>query len=182
MHPIICPTRARYYDFLTPPTRWLVRLSPFLDLFTRHLRESIYGIENFDLSLDNPDRSAAKIFITSLPAALTPHIHSIKISLHGSLAATGMGHMTPHSVLLGLMGEDPESVEVGRLGRVLDETKGIGQVVLGVEGGGRRVKLDLDKDLVSASKASCPNGFSFNRRLTRRAFYSSLPDDQDART
>jgi hypothetical protein len=67
-----------------------------------------------------------------------------------------MGHMTPHSVLLGLMGEDPESVEVGRLGKVLNEVKGVGEVTLGVSttgdaGGsaqGRRVKFDLDKDLV----------------------------------
>lgn len=55
--------------------------------------------------------------------------------------------MTPHSVLLGLMGADPESVEVGRLGVVLDEVKAVGEVSLGV-GGGKRVKFDLDKDLV----------------------------------
>lgn len=93
---------------------------------------------------------AAKIFILSIPPAMVPHIHALKVSLHGSLAATGLGHMTPHSVLLGLMGEDPESVEVGRLGVIMDEVKAVGEVFLGVgkDGKGKRVKFDLEKDLV----------------------------------
>lgn len=75
----------------------------------------------------------------------------MKISLHGSLAATGMGHMTPHSVLLGLMGEDPENVQVGRLGKVMDEVEAVGEVALGLAGGStKRVKFDLERDLVSA--------------------------------
>jgi hypothetical protein len=97
---------------------------------------------------------AAKIFITSLPPTLIPHIHTLKVSLHGSLAATGLGHMTPHSVLLGLMGEDPVSVEVGRLGVVMDEVKAVGEVLLGVGEGGKRVKFDVNKDLVSPCRVS----------------------------
>ena len=31
--------------------------------------------------------------------------------------------MTPDATLLGLMGEDPETVEVGRLEKVMDEVK-----------------------------------------------------------
>jgi hypothetical protein len=99
---------------------------------------------------------AAKIFITSLPTTLFPHIHTLKVSLHGSLAATGLGHMTPHSVLLGLMGEDPVSVEVGRLGVVMDEVKAVGEVLLGVGEGGKRVKFDVNKDLVSPPRISYP--------------------------
>ena len=59
--------------------------------------------------------------------------------------------MTPHAVLLGLMGEDPISVEVGRLGVIMDEVKAVGEVLLGVGGGGKRVKFDFKKDLVSKS-------------------------------
>lgn len=60
--------------------------------------------------------------------------------------------MTPNAVMLGLMGEDPETVEVGRLGVVLDEVKAVGQIDLGLaDGDHKRVKFDLDKDLVSAS-------------------------------
>jgi hypothetical protein len=92
---------------------------------------------------------AAKIFTHSLPRPMFDYIHSLKVSLHGSLAATGMGHMTPHAVLLGLMGEDPETVEVGRLGVVIDEVRAVGQIDLGLDGGEhRRVRFDFDKDLV----------------------------------
>lgn len=95
--------------------------------------------------------SAAKIFTHSLPTEMWDHIYSLKVSLHGSLAATGVGHMTPNAVLLGLMGEDPETVEVGRLGVVVDEVRAVGQIDLGLEGGDhRRVRFDFDKDLVSA--------------------------------
>jgi hypothetical protein len=62
--------------------------------------------------------------------------------------------MTPHSVLLGLMGEDPVSVEVGRLGVVMDEVKAVGEVLLGVGKGGKRVKFDVNKDLVSPCRVS----------------------------
>ena len=58
--------------------------------------------------------------------------------------------MTPHAVLLGLMGEDPESVEVGRLSRVMDEVKSVGEIGLGSQ----RLKFDLIRDLVSFSRKS----------------------------
>lgn len=94
---------------------------------------------------------AAKIFVHSLPTNMHAHITSLKCSLHGSLAATGMGHMTPHATLLGLMGEDPETVQVGRLERVMDEVKAAGGLELGLKGeeGGKRIKFDLEKDMVS---------------------------------
>lgn len=93
---------------------------------------------------------AARIFLHSLPHSLYSHIHSLKISLHGSLAATGMGHMTPHATFLGLMGEDPETVPVGRLEKVMDEVKEAGSFELGLPEGydGVRVKFDLGRDLV----------------------------------
>ena len=68
-----------------------------------------------------------------------------------------MGHMTPHAVLLGLMGEDPESVQVGRLGKVMDEVKAVGEVELGLVKGNKRVKFDLERDLVSVT--SIPLGW-----------------------
>ena len=84
------------------------------------------------------------------------HIHSLKVSLHGSLAATGMGHMTPHATLLGLMGQDPETVPVGRLEKVMDEVKAAGGFELGLPEGyeGIRVKFELDRDLVSVLVAA----------------------------
>ena len=33
-------------------------------------------------------------------------IHSLRITLHGSLAMTGEGHLTPNAIIAGLMGYD----------------------------------------------------------------------------
>ena len=115
---------------------------------------SVQPAKILETTADIADCRAARIFTHSLPAALIPHIHSLKVSLHGSLAATGMGHMTPHAILLGLMGEDPETVETSRLGKVLDEVKAVGEVELGFDGLKKRVKLDLDQDLVSEDPKS----------------------------
>ncbi|RSH92037.1 hypothetical protein EHS25_009408 [Saitozyma podzolica] len=106
---------------------------------------------------------AAKIFVHSLPPSFAPHVHSLKVSLHGSLAATGMGHMTPHAVLLGLMGEDPQTVEVGRLGKVMDEVRAVGEVELGLAEKKQRVKFDLERDLTWHLNPlpAHPNGLRF---------------------
>jgi hypothetical protein len=102
----------------------------------------------------------------------------MKISLHGSLAATGMGHMTPHAVLLGLMGCDPENVEVGRLGRVWDEVRGVGEIELGLDGlgaSGKRVKFDLDKDLVSEHIAFGLFDLAYYRAICILTVISPIP-------
>lgn len=59
--------------------------------------------------------------------------------------------MTPHSVLLGLMGESPETVQVGRLAKVMDEVGAVGEIELGLPDGTKRVKFDLKRDLVSSA-------------------------------
>lgn len=60
-----------------------------------------------------------------------------------------MGHMTPHATLLGLMGEDPETVPVGRLERVMDEVKEARGFALGLKDQIKSVRFDLERDLVS---------------------------------
>jgi L-serine dehydratase len=39
----------------------------------------------------------------------------LQVRLHGSLALTGRGHATDRAVLLGLMGHDPETVDIDRM-------------------------------------------------------------------
>lgn len=39
------------------------------------------------------------------------HVTSIKVSLHGSLAYTGIGHATDRAVFLGLMGHSPDRID-----------------------------------------------------------------------
>ncbi|MFE9559278.1 L-serine ammonia-lyase [Streptomyces sp. NPDC006692] len=56
---------------------------------------------------------AARLFATALAsAALLNRVESVRIELYGSLSATGPGHGTDKAVLLGLMGEEPATVDV----------------------------------------------------------------------
>ena len=52
---------------------------------------------------------AARRFLDEL-AAEPGTAAAISVSLHGSLAYTGTGHGTDRAVILGLIGEDPETV------------------------------------------------------------------------
>jgi len=47
----------------------------------------------------------------------------IQCDLYGSLAATGKGHRTHDAILLGLMGEQPESVDVDSMESQLEQVR-----------------------------------------------------------
>lgn len=56
---------------------------------------------------------AARLFAEALrDSGQLPVVARIKAEMYGSLGATGKGHGTPKAVLLGLEGEQPESVDV----------------------------------------------------------------------
>jgi L-serine dehydratase len=52
---------------------------------------------------------AARDFVLALGKQTT--ITRLVVRLHGSLAATGVGHGTDQAVIMGLMGEAPESID-----------------------------------------------------------------------
>ncbi|KPV75563.1 uncharacterized protein RHOBADRAFT_53529 [Rhodotorula graminis WP1] len=55
---------------------------------------------------------AAKIFVEDLRRfGILDKVAKLKIGLYGSLAATGKGHMTPEAIMMGLEGDDPETIE-----------------------------------------------------------------------
>lgn len=47
-------------------------------------------------------------------------IDKIKINLYGSLSLTGKGHATDLAIILGLSGEDPETIDVDKIGSLID--------------------------------------------------------------
>ena len=56
---------------------------------------------------------AAKQFVVALnEKGAIEECASLKVQLYGSLGATGGGHGTPKAIVLGLKGEDPETVNV----------------------------------------------------------------------
>ena len=57
-------------------------------------------------------------------------IHSITVLLYGSLAKTGKGHGTDIAVMLGLMGYDPETIDVGIMDELITNVSSAQQLVL----------------------------------------------------
>ncbi|CAJ0903470.1 L-serine dehydratase 1 [Ralstonia sp. LMG 32965] len=55
---------------------------------------------------------AALMFASGLEAdSLMPQVASVRVELYGSLGATGKGHGTDRGVILGLMGEAPDTID-----------------------------------------------------------------------
>ena len=55
---------------------------------------------------------AALLFVQGLERdALLPEVASVRVELYGSLGATGKGHGTDRGILLGLMGDAPDTVD-----------------------------------------------------------------------
>ncbi|KAF8979917.1 hypothetical protein BGZ52_004443 [Haplosporangium bisporale] len=105
---------------------------------------------------------AAKIFIDDLKEhKVLDKVVSLRIDLFGSLALTGIGHGTPDSILMGMEGESPESVETSTIQsrlKAIDEHKAL------TLNSTNRIKFDPAKDLVFhyfESLPQHPNGMRF---------------------
>ncbi|NTF87259.1 L-serine ammonia-lyase [Agrobacterium rhizogenes] len=106
------------------------------------------------------------------------HVASIKVSLHGSLAHTGIGHGTGRAVILGLMGERPDQVDPDRMDAVIDEVERSGRIT---PPGHPTYQFQPKTDLIFDKKVPLPghaNGMSFSafdkdeRLLVKRIYYS----------
>ncbi len=109
-----------------------------------------------------------------------PHaaVAAIKVSLHGSLAHTGIGHGTGRAVILGLMGERPDLVDPDRMDAIIDEVERTGRIS---PPGHPGYEFQPKTDLVFDKKVPLPghaNGMSFSafdrdgRLLLKRVYYS----------
>ncbi|KAF9351404.1 hypothetical protein BGX34_000582 [Mortierella sp. NVP85] len=105
---------------------------------------------------------AAKIFITDLrDHSVLDKVASLRIDLFGSLALTGIGHGTPDSILMGMEGESPETVETTTIQARL---KAIGEHKALTLDSTHRIQFDPAKDLVFhyfESLPQHPNGMRF---------------------
>ncbi len=105
-------------------------------------------------------------------------VASIKVSLHGSLAHTGIGHGTGRAVVLGLMGERPDTVDPDRMDAIIDEVERSGHIT---PPGHPAYQFQPKTDLIFDKKVPLPghaNGMSFSaldkddRLLVKRIYYS----------
>lgn len=121
---------------------------------------------------------AARTFAAGLEVAgVLAAVASVRVTLHGSLAATARGHATDRAVLLGLLGETPEEVD----------PEGVDALVSGVRRSGRLALLGRH-DVPFAEGAALrleieplsfhPNGLVFEafgpagEPLAKRTFFS----------
>lgn len=92
---------------------------------------------------------AGNIFVTDLvDVDLLQKVDRIHIAIYGSLALTGEGHMTPSALLLGLEGENVETVDTDYVPKRFEEIKETKKLFLGNglgEGKGKEVDFDYEK-------------------------------------
>ena len=105
-------------------------------------------------------------------------VAAIKVSLHGSLAHTGIGHGTGRAVVLGLMGQRPDSVDPDRMDAIIAEVEHTGRITPPDH---PSYEFQPKTDLVYDKKQPLPghaNGMSFSafdrdgRLLLKRIYYS----------
>jgi len=105
---------------------------------------------------------AARTFASGLAAdGLLAGTARVRAELFGSLGATGHGHGSDKAVLLGLEGEDPETVDTGQVGQRVARIAGERRLLLA---GTHPVDCDPDHDLVLHRRRALPyhpNGMRF---------------------
>ncbi|MEE9445602.1 MAG: serine dehydratase beta chain, partial [Cocleimonas sp.] len=85
----------------------------------------------------------------------------VKISLYGSLGATGKGHGSDKAILLGMMGQQPETVIVDKIPEQLDSIRSFQILKLA---GQKNIDFNEATDLIFHRKKSLPfhaNGMMF---------------------
>jgi L-serine dehydratase len=127
--------------------------------------------------------SAANRFLALLltdewPKPATAVVSHIKVSLHGSLAYTGIGHGSGRAVILGLAGEKPDTVDPDAMDGIIAKVEETAQVC---PPGHPAYDFKPDEDLVFDKKNPLPghaNGMTFSaldkqgRVLLKRIYYS----------
>lgn len=123
-------------------------------------------------------RFLAEIAGDDWPRPAGAKVVRLAVSLHGSLAFTGVGHATDRAVVLGLAGETPLSVDPDE---VEGKLAGIAERKMVTPPGHPGYRFDPQVDLVFDRKQPLPghaNGMAFaaydagDRLLLRRIYYS----------
>ncbi|HUJ05767.1 MAG TPA: L-serine ammonia-lyase [Streptosporangiaceae bacterium] len=123
---------------------------------------------------------AAGMFAASLAAdGLADRVARVQVELFGSLGATGHGHGSVVAVVLGLLGEDPETVDPAATEPTVQAVRHSGRLRLG--GTAREIDFDVHHDIVLHRRKRLPfhsNAMVFvataadGTGLSRRTYYS----------
>ncbi len=114
---------------------------------------------------------AAKWFVDELHRyGKLDQVNRVKAEMFGSLGATGKGHGTPKAVVLGLMGESPETVDVEQAQARVDEAEQSNSLKLAR---GQVVNFDFNEDIVLYRKES----LAFHANGMRFTAYGAVDND-----
>ncbi|MCK6424533.1 MAG: L-serine ammonia-lyase [Burkholderiaceae bacterium] len=125
-----------------------------------------------------PMRAARRFALGLGESGRLAQVRRLQVSLYGSLGATGRGHGSDKAVLLGLEGEQPESVDTDAVPARLEALRRARRLTLP---GGHGVDFDEKTDLLMYRRESLPfhpNGMRFTafdaagERLDERVYYS----------
>ena len=120
---------------------------------------------------------AARLFASSLAEHRLSHASHVRAELYGSLGATGRGHGSDRAVVLGLLGEQPETVDTAAAPGIVAAVRAAGRIALL---GRHEVEFDWDRDLLLHRRTTLPfhpNGMRFtawagDAVIEQRTYYS----------
>lgn len=93
----------------------------------------------------------------------------VKVDLYGSLSLTGKGHATDLAVILGLSGQDPETIPIAAIDGIVQTVKNSKKIKLGNE---IQVDFDFENDIVF-NRNFLPfhaNGLTFTLFINEKQF------------
>lgn len=99
-----------------------------------------------------PMRAAKRFLETLRNEGLFDKVERVQVELCGSLGQTGHGHGSDKAVVLGLLGDDPETVDTDTADQRFEDVKAAQRILLGGE---REVPL-TDEDLVLHRRKTLP--------------------------
>ena len=121
---------------------------------------------------------AANLFVTALSQQqLLTKVERVQVELFGSLGATGKGHASDIAVMLGLMGEQPQTTDVTAISQKIADIQAQNTLCLNQQ---HEINFVADKDLILNGRVSLPHhpnaltitAFTGNDIVYQNTYYS----------
>lgn len=121
---------------------------------------------------------AANLFVSALSQQqLLTQVDRVQVELFGSLGATGKGHGSDIAVMLGLMGEQPQTTDVAAISQKIADIQAQNTLCLNQQ---HEINFVADKDLILNGRVSLPHhpnaltvtAFTGNEIVYQNTYYS----------